>query len=201
MGLLSYEQIEDGFSATANLWNSRFAPLYDEINGNLDTQNLKNEAVTEPKLGPLAVTAPKIGPKAITPSKMNNVWVGKSSEMANVGTAWSTRFNKTISLAEASYVYVLWTARGNANNSSVDPGVRILINDNPVYTLEAGVGLELMTAKLHADMTFAIAGMGENKYSGNVNVKIQTKSSNANGWDCGVGFVRIDALGDDTYLG
>lgn len=201
MSLISYTQLEDNTPASANSINNRFAPLYDEVNGNLDSQNLKNEAVTEPKLAPLSVTSSKLGEKAVLPSKVGSTWVGKSSSQNDIGTGWSTRFNKTISLPEASYVYVLWTARGNANNTSVDPGVRIVINDEAVYTLEGIAGLELMTAKIHNDMTFAISGMGENKYSGNVNVKLQTKSSNAKGWDCGAGWVRIDALSDDTYLG
>jgi hypothetical protein len=201
VGLLTYTQIEDGFSATANLWNSRFAPLYDEINGNLDSSNLANDAVTEAKIAAEAVTASKLAAQSVLPSKVNNTWVGTTSSLAGVDTSWSTRFNKTITLPEAAYIFVLWTARGNANTTSVDPGVRILVNDVAVYTLEAGTGLELMTAKTNADMTFAISGMGPDKYSGNVNVKLQTKSSVSNGWDCGAGFARIDALGDDTYLG
>lgn len=201
MGLLSYEQIEDGYSASGNLWNSRFAPLYDEINGNLDAQNLKNNAVTEPKIATGSVTASKLGAQAITPSKINNTWVGKTASKVNVTTGWHTIFNKTISLAESAYVYALWTAYGNANNNSVQPGVQILVNDEAVYTLEGIAGLELMQAKLHSDMPFAISGMSEDKYSGNINVKLQVLSNNANGWDCGAGWVRIEALGDNTYLG
>ena len=198
--LLQYEQIEDGFSASANLWNERFAPLYDAINGNLDSQNLKNNAVTEPKIATGAVTASKLGAKSILPSKMNNTWVGASSRLNNVGTGWTSRFNKTITLDEASYIYVLWTADGNANVSNVSPGVRILVDDVVVFSLDGTSGLELLAAKLNADFPFVLSAMGSGKYSGEVNVKVQTKSSHANGWDCGEGFVRIDALGDDTFL-
>lgn len=201
MGLIQYEQIENGFSATANLWNERFSKVYDLVNGNLDAQNLKNKAVTEAKLDDESVTAPKIGPGAVLPSKMNNTWVGKTSSKSNVTTSWHTVFNKTIPLEEDSYIYVLWTARGNANNTSVDPAVKLVVNDVDVYVLEGGVGLELMTAKTHADMTFSIAGITSDKQSGNVNVKLQVKSSNSNGWDCGAGYARVDALSDGTYLG
>ena len=201
MGLITYEQIEDGFSATANLWNSRFSKVYDLVNGNLDSQNLANNAVTEPKIASEAVTAPKLAPGSVLPSKVGSTWVGKTAGKSNVTTSYFTAFNKTITLDEAAYIYVLWTAGGNANNTSVDPEIRILVNDVAVESFSGANGLELYTAKLHADFPFAASGITDAKQSGNVNIKIQAKSSNSNGWDLNNGFARIDALGDDTYLG
>lgn len=61
MGLINYEQLEDGFDASANLWNERFGILFNEINGNLDAANLKNGAVTTPKLANGSVTSEKLG--------------------------------------------------------------------------------------------------------------------------------------------
>lgn len=61
MGLINYEQIEDGFDASANLWNERYGIIFDEINGNLDSANLKNGAVTEAKIADGAVTSAKLG--------------------------------------------------------------------------------------------------------------------------------------------
>lgn len=200
MPLLTYAPIKNDDPGIANLWNSRFAPLYDLLSGKLDNQNLATNAVIERNIAPEAVTSGKLGPKSVLPSKVGSTWVGASSALSSVGTSWTSRFNKTITLEEAAYIYVLWTARGNANNTTVDPAIRILVDDSAIYTLEGGVGLELMTAKVNADMPFSISGMSEDKYSGNVNIKVQTKSSSAGGWDCGEGFVRIDALGDDTNL-
>lgn len=60
MGLINYEQLEDGFDASANLWNERFGILFNEINGNLDAANFKNNAVTTPKIAPGAVTSDKL---------------------------------------------------------------------------------------------------------------------------------------------
>ncbi len=51
----------DGVDASANLWNSRFALIVNEINGNLDTSNLKDAAVTTAKIAPGAVTSDKLG--------------------------------------------------------------------------------------------------------------------------------------------
>lgn len=61
MSLINYEQLEDGFDASANLWNERFGILFNEINGNLDSANLKNGAVTEAKIADGAVTSSKLG--------------------------------------------------------------------------------------------------------------------------------------------
>ena len=60
MALISYEQLEDGFDASANLWNERFGKIYGEFNGNIDSANLKNGAVTREKIATGAVTSDKI---------------------------------------------------------------------------------------------------------------------------------------------
>lgn len=60
MGLISYEQLEDGFVASANLWNERFGKLYGEFNGNIDSANLKNGAVTREKIANNAVNKDKL---------------------------------------------------------------------------------------------------------------------------------------------
>jgi hypothetical protein len=60
MGLISYTNIEDDEPATGNLFNSRFAKIHDEINGNLTSANLANGAVTTAKIADGAVTTAKI---------------------------------------------------------------------------------------------------------------------------------------------
>lgn len=60
MGLIQYEQIEDGNPASGNSLNERFGKLYGEFNGNIDSDNLKNGAVTGPKIATNAVTSDKI---------------------------------------------------------------------------------------------------------------------------------------------
>lgn len=50
MGLISYTNIENDASATANVWNERFGKIYGEFNGNIDAANLKDGAVTIAKL-------------------------------------------------------------------------------------------------------------------------------------------------------
>ena len=50
MSLINYTQIEDGQDASANGINERFGAIIDEINGNLDSQNIKNGAITREKI-------------------------------------------------------------------------------------------------------------------------------------------------------
>lgn len=60
MPLLSYDPMEDGESASANLWNVRLSAIHDLLNGNLDSANLANGAVTTPKLANGSVTSEKM---------------------------------------------------------------------------------------------------------------------------------------------
>ena len=58
--LVNIEPIQTGASATPNLWNQRFAAITSAINGNIDSDNLKNNAVTREKIAPGAVTSDKL---------------------------------------------------------------------------------------------------------------------------------------------
>lgn len=46
MGLVSYTNIEDGQSADANVWNSRFGDILAQVNGNLDASNIRKGTLT-----------------------------------------------------------------------------------------------------------------------------------------------------------
>lgn len=72
MPLLSYDPMEDGNVASANLWNIRLSAIHDLLNGKLDAANLANGAVTTPKLADGAVTSAKIATSKYTD---NNGWV------------------------------------------------------------------------------------------------------------------------------
>lgn len=60
MSLINYIDIEDGDDANANVLNTRFAQIIKEINGNIDSQNIKNGSVTTPKIANGAVTSEKL---------------------------------------------------------------------------------------------------------------------------------------------
>ena len=58
--LVNIEPIQTGESATPNLWNQRFAAITSVINGNIDSDNLKNNAVTREKIAPQSITSDKL---------------------------------------------------------------------------------------------------------------------------------------------
>lgn len=58
--LVNIEPIQTGASATPNLWNQRFAAITSVINGNIDSDNLKNNAVTREKIAPGSITSDKL---------------------------------------------------------------------------------------------------------------------------------------------
>ena len=60
MGLVNITPIEDGTSATANSINEPIGKIVAEINGNIDTANLKNSSVTRDKIASGAVTSDKL---------------------------------------------------------------------------------------------------------------------------------------------
>jgi len=60
MGLISYTNIEDNTPASANVLNQRFGDIIDEVNGNLDSANLKDQAVTRAKIATGAVNNDKL---------------------------------------------------------------------------------------------------------------------------------------------
>ena len=60
MGLITLTNIEDGQDAVANALNERFGKIVDTVNGNIDSQNLKNNAVTREKIAPQSVTSDKL---------------------------------------------------------------------------------------------------------------------------------------------
>lgn len=60
MPKLGYDPMEDGNTASANLWNVRLSAIHDLLNGNLDAANLANGAVTTPKIADGAVTSSKL---------------------------------------------------------------------------------------------------------------------------------------------
>jgi len=60
MGLITIDNIEDATLASANVFNQRFGKIVDVINGNIESANLKNSAVTREKIATGAVTSDKI---------------------------------------------------------------------------------------------------------------------------------------------
>lgn len=50
MGLITYENLEDGTPVTANVFNERFAQIVAQLNGNIDDSNLLDDGISKEKL-------------------------------------------------------------------------------------------------------------------------------------------------------
>lgn len=50
MGLITYENLEDGTPITANIFNERFAQIITQINGNLNEDNIADAGIPKEKL-------------------------------------------------------------------------------------------------------------------------------------------------------
>lgn len=50
MGLITYENLEDGQKVTANIFNERFAQIVAQLNGNIDESNLLDNGISKQKL-------------------------------------------------------------------------------------------------------------------------------------------------------
>lgn len=57
---VSINPIEPGDAASPNLWNDRFGAITEVLNGNVDSDNIKDGGVTNSKLADGAVTSNKI---------------------------------------------------------------------------------------------------------------------------------------------
>jgi len=60
MGIISITPIEDNTPASANSINEPIGKIVAELNGNIDTANLKNSGVTRDKLAANSVTSDKL---------------------------------------------------------------------------------------------------------------------------------------------
>ena len=58
--IANIDPIQPGDAASPNLWNSRYAAITTVLNGNVDSDNLKNGAVTREKIAAGAVSSDKI---------------------------------------------------------------------------------------------------------------------------------------------
>lgn len=88
MTLVTYTDIQEDDAATPDLWNTRFSSIVNAINGNLDSSNLADNAVSTNKITNLAVTSAKLATDAVATAKIpdNAVTTVKIAD-SNVTTA------------------------------------------------------------------------------------------------------------------
>ena len=72
MGLINYSNIEDGTTIDAADVNTPLTTIYNDYNGNIDSNNLADNAVTTAKIGDGAVTNAKL---STTAGELGGAWV------------------------------------------------------------------------------------------------------------------------------
>lgn len=202
MGLINIPAIENLDEANEELWNSRFALIAAVINGNIESVNLKDFAVTEAKLANASVSAAKLQDNIVTARNANNLWVGPSTLKENVNTTHYETFNYSFDNPELCTLYVVYTSSANANTTSAQGNFKVYINDEVVRSLTGNQSLEIFQAKINRDYPFSITASKVSVPAGTTSVKIEAySSSNSHTFDLYAGHVSIHALDDTHYLG
>lgn len=149
MTLVSYTNIEDGVSADANVWNSRYGDILAVLNGNIDASNIKNGSITRELFASDAISAAwpvnsvYISVENVNPGpKLGGTWVafGVGRTLVGVDPA-QTEFNavektggaKDVTLSEAQIA-----SHAHAGNTSTVGDHNHGTAGDPVYTSATG---------------------------------------------------------------
>ena len=99
MGLINYSNIEDGTTIDAADVNTPLTTIYNDYNGNIDSNNLADNAVTTAKIGDGAVTNAKL---STTAGELGREW-----------TSWTPTFSASnpmtwtsVTVSEAKYLQI-----------------------------------------------------------------------------------------------
>lgn len=99
--IVNIDPIKSGDSASPNLWNSRFSALTAAINGNIDSDNLRNGAITTEKIANGAVTSNKLGFQQYTDE---NGWLITDLGLVKLATKIRTFSTANIGQGNTSFV-------------------------------------------------------------------------------------------------
>jgi len=86
MGTINYSSIEDGTTIDAADVNTPLTTIYDDYNGNIDSNNLADNAVTTAKITDANVTTAKIADDAVTAAKSTELVAGTRRQGNATGT-------------------------------------------------------------------------------------------------------------------
>ena len=116
MGLIQFEQFEDGVDATANLFNEQIAKIYNEFDGNIESENLKNGAVTSAKIATGAVTSDKISTSKYTD---DNGWLVQDFGTFKMYSRKATVTNITLAEGERNGVATVVAPIGKSRDNLI----------------------------------------------------------------------------------
>jgi len=143
MALISYSNIQDGTTADAADVNTPLNTIYNEFNGNIDSNNIKDNSIIASKILEGAISGNKIADGAITLAKIEN----KVTSTASTATLTPTTQVQIIT-AQAAALTIAAPNIANATNGTTllirikDNGTARAITYNAIYR---AVGVTLPT--------------------------------------------------------
>ena len=97
MGLINYSSIEDGTGIDAADVNTPLTTIYNDYNGNINSNNLADNAVTTAKIGDGAVTNAKLSTTAGEPGGAWQYWTPTlTNHTGTINSARYTQIGKTV---------------------------------------------------------------------------------------------------------
>lgn len=121
MALISRSAFSTGDIPTAALWNSNFDNAYNVINGNLDSNNLADNAVTTSKITNAAVTQAKLGTmEHVICFSYNSSFGGSAENLRQVMIPYDcTAISATFRTGHDNSAFVIDIGKANINSSSI----------------------------------------------------------------------------------
>lgn len=156
MGLINIPPVENGDANDENLYNSRFAPIVDEINGNLDSDNLATNAITTPKITNGAVTNAKL-----------------DTSVGGLGGEWAD-WTPTITPTSGTFTTTSASGRWTQVGKTVHFNTTITVT-----TVGSGSGLQFSLPATADSSNKTIGGYRERAVGGSTGVVVLSSTSNA----------------------
>ena len=136
MGLINYSSIEDGTTIDAADVNTPLTTIYNDYNGNIDSNNLADNAVTTAKIGDGAVTNAKLSTTAGEPG---GAWKGWTPTWTNltIGNATVTAKYTQIGKTVIGYIQIIV---GSTTSFSAPVRISVPVTVNASYNAYATIG-------------------------------------------------------------
>lgn len=145
MGLISYSNIQDGTTADGADVNTPLNTIYNEFNGSIDSNNIKDNSIIASKIYDGAVSTVKIADASVTLAKLEN----KVTTTASTATLTPTTQVQIVTAQAEAITLGVPSITGATNGTSLivrikDNGTSRAISYNAIYRA-IGVTLPIST--------------------------------------------------------
>lgn len=152
MGLISFSNIQDGTGIDGADVNTPLNTIYNEFNGNIDSNNIKDNSIIASKIYDGAVSTVKIADGAVTTAKLEN----KVTSTASTGTLTPTTQVQIVTALATNITLAVPSITGATNGTTLlvrikDNGTTRTIGYNAIYR---AIGVTLPTATTASKITY-----------------------------------------------